>query len=159
MWAHDRQEERRLFEAFVDLVHERLGRDPGMHVYHYGAYEKSAMTQLMGAYATREDEVDRLLRRKVFVNLHTVVRQGLRAGVPSYSLKEVEALAEFSRQADVRSGTARHLAYEAFMETRAEERLAEIAPTTTRTVARRWRCVIGSSRSGRRARRGRQRLP
>jgi len=40
-----------------------------------------AITQLMGAYATREDEVDELLRRKVFVNLHTVVRQGLRAGV------------------------------------------------------------------------------
>src|SRR5688572_18016718 len=127
MWAHDRQEERRLFETFVDLVHERLGRDPGMHVYHYGAYEKSAMTQLMGAYATREDEVDQLLRRKVFVNLHTVVRQGLRAGVPGYSLKEVEALAEFSRRADVRSGTRAILAYETYTETRDEARLAEIA--------------------------------
>jgi len=35
----------------------------------------------MGAYATREDEVGELLRRKLFVNLHTVVRQGLRSGV------------------------------------------------------------------------------
>ena len=127
MWAHDRVEERRLFEAFVDLVHERLARDPDMHVYHYGAYEKVAMTQLMGVYATREDAVDDLLRRKVFVNLHTVVRQGLRAGVPSYSLKEVEALAEFVRKAELRSGTRAVLAYERWMDTRDAALLAEIA--------------------------------
>ena len=72
-----------------------------MHVYHYGTYENAALKQLMGSYATREDAVDELLRRNVFINLHTVVRQGLRAGVDSYSLKEVEALAAFERRADV----------------------------------------------------------
>src|SRR5439155_1526357 len=56
-WAHDRAGERRLFEDLVDLVHERLARDPGMHVYHYGAYEKTAITELMGVYATREEQV------------------------------------------------------------------------------------------------------
>ena len=127
LWAHDRAEERRLFETFVDLVHERLARDPGMHVYHYGVYEKAAITQLMGIYATREDAVDELLRRKIFVNLHTAVRQGLRAGVPSYSLKEVEALAQFARRADVKSGTRAVLAYEHWMETRDESLLASIA--------------------------------
>ena len=66
MWAHDRLGERRLFEGYVYLVHERLTRDAGMHVYHYGAYEKAATTQLMGVYATREDAVDELLRRKGF---------------------------------------------------------------------------------------------
>lgn len=127
MWARDRLEERHLFEAFVDLVHERLARDADMHVYHYGAYEKTAITQLMGAYASREDAVDELLRRKVFVNLHTVVRQGLRAGVPSYSLKEVEALAEFVRRADLRSGTRAVLAYERWMQTHDDTLLASIA--------------------------------
>jgi predicted RecB family nuclease len=117
-WAHDRHDERRLFEDFVDLVQERLARDPDMHVYHYGAYEKAAMTELMGIYATREDQVDDLLRREIFVNLHTVVRQGLRAGVPSYSLKEVEALAGFSRRADLRTGTDAVLTYERYMDTR-----------------------------------------
>ncbi|PYN24817.1 MAG: nuclease [Candidatus Rokuibacteriota bacterium] len=127
MWAHDRGQERRLFEDFVDLVHGRLARDPGMHIYHYGVYEKTALTELMGVYATREDAVDDLLRREVFVNLHTVVRQGLRAGVSSYSLKEVEALARFARQADIRSGTRAVLAYETFMQTRDEAALARIA--------------------------------
>ena len=99
-WAHTREDERRGFEALVDLFHQRLARHPDMHVYHYGAYETTAITQLMGVYATREDAVDQLLRRKVFVDLHRVVRQGLRAGVPTYSLKEVEALAGFQRSAD-----------------------------------------------------------
>lgn len=127
MWAHDRVEERRLFEAFVDLIHGRLARDPNMHVYHYGAYEKAALTQLMGAYATREDQVDELLRRKVFVNLHTVVRQGLRAGVPSYSLKDVEALAAFVRTADLRTGTRAVLTYERWMDTQDDTLLTKIA--------------------------------
>src|SRR5256712_835117 len=127
MWAHDRAQERRLFEDFVDLVHDRFARDPGMHIYHYGVYEKTALTELMGVYATREDAVDDLLRREVFVDLHTVVRQGLRAGVSSYSLKEIEALARFARQADIRSGTRAVLAYETFMQTRDEAALARIA--------------------------------
>ena len=42
--------------------------------------------------------MDDPLRQEVFVNLHTVVRQGLRAGVASCSLKEVEALARFARE-------------------------------------------------------------
>jgi len=42
--------------------------------------------------------VDDLLRQEVFVNLNTVVRQGLRAGVATCSLKEVEALARFARE-------------------------------------------------------------
>ncbi len=117
-WAHDRAGERRLFEDFVDLVHARLARDPGMHVYHYGVYERTAITELMGVCATREEEVDDLLRREVFVNLHTVVRQGLRAGVPSYSLKDVEALADFARHAEMHRGTEAVLAYERWMDSR-----------------------------------------
>ncbi|MHB8730840.1 MAG: TM0106 family RecB-like putative nuclease [bacterium] len=127
LWAHNRIGERQLFESFVDLVHARLAAHPDMHVYHYGAHERATITQLMGLYATREDEVDQLLRRKVFVNLHTVVRQGLRAGVRSYSLKEVEALTAFVRQADLRSGTPAVLAYERWIETRDQALLDKIA--------------------------------
>ncbi len=117
----------RMFEEFVDLVHARLAVDPAMHVYHYGTYENAALKQLMGTYATREDAVDDLLRRGVFVNLHTVVRQGLRAGVESYSLKEVEALVPYVRRADVRSGIGAVLAYEHWMSTRDDASLASIA--------------------------------
>ena len=127
IWAHDRAGERRAFEALLDFFHERLARHPDLHVYHYGAYEPTALKQLMGVYATREDAVDDLLRREVFVDLHGVVRQGLRAGVSSYSLKDVEALPAFRRQADVTTGTRAVLAYEQWMATRAAARLDEIA--------------------------------
>src|SRR4030095_2493241 len=70
---------------------------------------------------------DELLRRKVFVDLHAVVRQGVRAGVSSYSLKDVEALPAFRREADVTSGTRAVLTYEQWMHSRAEARLGEIA--------------------------------
>src|SRR4029450_2806830 len=80
-----------------------------------------------GVYATREDAMDALLRREIFCDLHSVVRQGLRAGVPSYSLKEVEALPAFRRQARVTSGTRAVLAYEEWMTTHAAARLEEIA--------------------------------
>src|SRR2546425_13102924 len=98
-----------------------------MHVYHYGAYETTAIGQLMGVYATREDAVDELLRREVFVDLHGVVRQALRAGVSSYSLKEIEALPAFRRRAGVATGTRAVLEYERWMDTRADALLQAIA--------------------------------
>jgi uncharacterized protein len=90
-WAHDRAAEKALFERFVDAMLERRARDPGMHVYHYGGYESGALKRLMQRHATREDEVDVLLRGRVLVNLYDhVVRQGIRASVESYSIKQLE---------------------------------------------------------------------
>ena len=68
-----------------------------MHVYHYAPYEPTALKRLMGRHATREEEVDRLLRGGVLVDLFRAVRQGLRASVESYSIKKIEALYGFRR--------------------------------------------------------------
>ena len=55
--------EKAAFEAFIDLVIERLDRDPAMHVYHYaGVRDRRRIKRLMQRHATREDEVDRILR-------------------------------------------------------------------------------------------------
>jgi len=72
---------------------DRLKTYPDMHVYHYAAYEPTAVKKLMGRHATREEEVDSLLRAGVFVDLFSVVRQGLRASVESYSIKKLEDFA------------------------------------------------------------------
>ena len=82
--------ERRTFERFIDLVVERLKADPELHVYHYAPYEPTAVKRLAGRYGTREEEVDRLLRGGVFVDLYRAVRQGVRASVESYSIKRLE---------------------------------------------------------------------
>ncbi len=116
-WAHDRAEEKRAFEDFVDLVHERLERDPSLHVYHYASYETSALKRLMGEYGTREDEIDDLLRRGVFVDLFKVVRQALRHSHPKYSLKNVETFF-MTREAELRAGDDSILMYEDWLETR-----------------------------------------
>jgi predicted RecB family nuclease len=126
-WAHDYGGERRAFEDFIDLVHARLARYPDLHVYHFGAYEQSAIKQLMGGYATRESEVDDLLRRKIFVNLFSIFRQALRAGVSSYSLKKLEPLFEFTRVAAVRSGMEAIVDYENWRESQDANFLGEIA--------------------------------
>jgi predicted RecB family nuclease len=110
-WAHDRDEERRVFEAVVDLFHERLRKDPGLHVYHYAAYEPSALKRLMSDFGTREREVDDLLRREVLVDLYAVVRQGLRISHPRYSIKNVEQF-YMRREAELRAGDDSILLYE-----------------------------------------------
>jgi predicted RecB family nuclease len=92
LWAHDPAAEKAAFESFIDTVTARRERHPDMHVYHYAAYEPAAMKRLMGRYATREDEVDTLLRAGVFVDLYNLVRQSVRVGVESYSIKKLEPL-------------------------------------------------------------------
>ena len=46
-------EEKRAFEQLIDIIVERRGLDPGMHVFHYAPYEPTAMKRLMGRYGTR----------------------------------------------------------------------------------------------------------
>jgi predicted RecB family nuclease len=96
-WAFSREEERRAFERFVDFVIARLKAHPDLHIYHYAPYEPAALKRLMGRYASREDEIDQLLRSRRFVDLYGVVRNGLRASVESYSIKRLEPLYGFAR--------------------------------------------------------------
>ena len=97
-WAFSRAHEKDVFERFVDFVTERLKRYPDLHIYHYAPYEPSALKRLMGRYATREEEIDRMLRSKLFVDLFGVVRHGIRASVESYSIKKLEPLYQYIRQ-------------------------------------------------------------
>jgi predicted RecB family nuclease len=96
-WALDRAAERSGFEAAVDAIMRQWAADPNMHVYHYGAYEPGALKRLMGRYASREAEIDRLLRGGRIVDLHAIVKQTLRASVEEYSIKNLEPLYGFER--------------------------------------------------------------
>ena len=98
LWALSYEDEKRSFERFVDWVRARWEAHPDMHIYHFAPYEPSAMKRMMGRHATREEEVDRMLRAGLFVDLHRVVRGGLRASVESYSIKELEKFFEYTRE-------------------------------------------------------------
>ncbi|HEX5031850.1 MAG TPA: TM0106 family RecB-like putative nuclease, partial [Candidatus Eisenbacteria bacterium] len=97
IWALDRSVERIAFEVFIDEVMARWQQYPDMHVYHYAAYEPAALKRLMGRHATRESEIDGMLRAGLFVDLHTVVRQSMRASVEEYSIKRLEPVFGYER--------------------------------------------------------------
>ena len=96
-WSFTPEEEKHAFEWIVDEIIRRRDADPAMHVYHFAAYEPVKFKWLMGRYTTREDEIDRLLRAGVFVDLHTIFKQAVRAGVEEYSLKSLEPFHNFHR--------------------------------------------------------------
>src|SRR5690606_18075069 len=100
-WAFTRAEEKKAFEAFVDFVMARWEDDPGLHIYHYAPYEPAALKRLMGRYATREEEIDRMLRAGLFVYLYQVVRHAVRASVESYSIKQLEPFCGYEREKDL----------------------------------------------------------
>ncbi len=89
-WAHSFDREQTLTEQLVDDLIGRIEADPGMHVYHYAAYEQTALKRLTGRHGTRETELDTLLRGERFVDLYAVVRGGIRISKPSYSIKKLE---------------------------------------------------------------------
>ena len=129
-WAFDRVGEKRAFEELIDFITARRAERPGLHVYHYNHYEPTAVDhlselhetrqeavgRLMGRFATREDEVDELFRLGVFVDLYRVVRQGLQAGVESYSIKRLEPLCGYSRLVGLRDATVALVEFEAGLE-------------------------------------------
>ncbi|WCA60513.1 TM0106 family RecB-like putative nuclease [Agrobacterium tumefaciens] len=96
-WAFSREDEKANFERFIDFVMARLEQHPDLHIYHFAPYEPAALKRLMGRYASREEEIDFLLRSKRFVDLYGVVRNALRASVESYSIKKLEPLYGFTR--------------------------------------------------------------
>ena len=102
LWARTLEEECAAFERFIDVATETRGRNPAAHIYHFAPYEPAALKRLMGRYATREVELDELLRGKAFVDLHTVVKRALLAGVERYSIKDLEPLFDYSREQDLR---------------------------------------------------------
>ena len=144
-WAFDRRDEKRAFEELIDFITERRARCPGLHVYHYNHYEptsidhltelhgtrQEAVGRLTGRFATREDEVDDLFRAGVFVDLYRVVRQGLQAGVESYSIKRFEPLCGYQRRVGLRAATDSLIAFEAAL----EDGTASTAPARRGTSA------------------------
>ena len=114
-WGHSRADEKVAFEGFIDFVMERWQADPTMHVYHYAAYERGRIGMLATRHATREVEVDRILRGELFVDLYAAVRQSLRIGVDSYSIKALEPSYDFTRVVSLKDAGSSMVAYEAYI--------------------------------------------
>ena len=132
-WAWTEEDEQQAFVAFIDRCIQTRARDAEFHVYHFGAYEPTTLKRLAGRYAVRQDALDLLLKEERFVNLHTIVRQSIRAGVESYSLKQLEQYCGFARTLPLEDAN-RHLhAVEAALEADAA---ATVHPESRQAVER-----------------------
>ena len=118
VWAHDPDYEKQAFETFIDRVTELRSIHPELHIYHYAPHELSKLRSLSVQYATREEEVDELLRGNVLVDLFAVVRHAMQVGEDGYSLKKLERHHDFARlEHRVREGGGSIVAYERWLET------------------------------------------
>ena len=131
-WALSRVDEKRAFETFVDFVMARWQEFPNLHVYHYAPYEPAALKRLMGRYATREEEIDRLLRAGVFVDLYQIVRHALRASVESYSIKRLEPFYGFTRAVPLSDANAALATFQAKIELGDEASITDGVKATIR---------------------------
>ena len=131
-WALTRADEKRAFEKFVDFVMARWALFPSLHVYHYAPYEPAALKRLMGRYATREEEIDRMLRAGLFVDLYQIVRHSLRASVESYSIKRMEPFYTFSREIPLADANAALANFQAHLELSDAPSIADDIKATVR---------------------------
>ena len=124
IWARTPEEERAAFERFIDLATEIRTRNSQAHIYHFAPYEPTALKRLMGRYATREVELDELLRARSLVDLHTVTKRALVAGVERYSIKDLEPFFGYKREQDLRqAATSRRMVENAISEEDADQAL------------------------------------
>lgn len=124
--AHNRDEERKAFENFMDFVTQRLKRYPSAHIYHYASYEETALKRLMCLHGTRESQVDDLLRNRKLVDLYKVVRESIRISEPKYSIKNVETFYSEKREGQVTNAMASLVFYEKWLVTKDQEILDQI---------------------------------
>jgi predicted RecB family nuclease len=127
IWAHDPVQEKAAFEVAMRLFVDQAARHPGAHIYHYAAYETTALKRLAMRHATMEEELDQLLRQRRFVDLYRVVVQALRASTESYSLKDLEVLYWRDRAGGVKTATDSIVEYERWCVDRNDAILASIA--------------------------------
>ncbi|UGA43034.1 TM0106 family RecB-like putative nuclease [Bradyrhizobium quebecense] len=127
IWAHNPADEKVAFEKLMRLLIEQVRRHPNAHIYHYAAYETTALKRLAMRYATMEAELDQLLRERRFVDLYRAVVQAMRASTESYSIKDLEALYWRARSGEVRTASDSIVEYERWCLTKDNAILDSIA--------------------------------
>src|SRR5690606_16211822 len=99
-----------------DLFEAHIARFPYARIYHYAAYEQTALKRLAMKYATREAQLDQMLRDHRFVDLYAVVRHAIRASTESYSLKDLEKIYWGKRSGEVTNAGDSIVEYERWRE-------------------------------------------
>ena len=131
IWGADRASEKKAFQQFIDFAMDRWNKYPNLNIYHYGIYEPSAIKRLAGRHATRSTEVDKLLRGLRFIDLHAIIKEGLKASVERYSLKDLEGFTDYERKIDLPLASASRRSLECALEL---NELSSLAPETSKII-------------------------
>jgi predicted RecB family nuclease len=117
LWAHDLAQEKAALRSLFDLFEARIAAFPEARIYHYAPYEITALRKLVTRHGTGEAQLDRWLRERRFVDLFAVVRGGVFASEPSYSIKDMEAFYDLPRTGGVTTAGGSVVAYNRWRET------------------------------------------
>ncbi|OJF90785.1 nuclease [Rhizobium sp. 58] len=125
-WGHDHAAEAEALSELLTFFRDRLTANPAARIYHYAAYEITALRRLTTKYWIGEAFLDRLLRERRFVDLFAVVRGGLIGSERNYSIKSMEAFYGRVREGEVKTAGGSVVAYERWRETGEQQILDEI---------------------------------
>jgi len=125
-WGHDHVAEAQALSELLAFFRDRLDAHPAARIYHYAAYEITALRRLTTKYGIGEAFLDRLLRERRFVDLFAVVRGGLIGSERNYSIKSMEAFYGRVREGEVKTAGGSVVAYERWRETGEQQILDEI---------------------------------
>lgn len=125
-WGHDHAAEAQALSELLAFFRDRLDAHPAARIYHYAAYEITALRRLTTKYGIGEAFLDRLLRERRFVDLFAVVRGGLIGSEANYSIKSMEAFYGRKREGEVKTAGGSVVAYERWRETGDQQILDEI---------------------------------
>lgn len=124
-WAFSRAQERAALEDFLTRAVARLEEAEGFHVYHFGQYEPSALKRLVAIHGVGTAELDHLLKHRVFVDLHQITVQSVRASVSSYSIKSLEEVVGFERDVPLKEAGRKRAELEAALTFGAFEKITD----------------------------------
>ena len=125
-WGHDHAAEARALSDLIGFFRNHIASYPNARIYHYAAYEITALRRLTTKYGIGEAFLDRLLRERRFVDLFAVVRGGLIGSEANYSIKSMEAFYGRKRDGEVKTAGGSVVAYERWRETGDQKILDEI---------------------------------
>lgn len=125
-WGHDHSAEAQALSELLAFFRDRLDAHPAARIYHYAAYEITALRRLTTKYGIGEAFLDRLMRERRFVDLFAVVRGGLIGSEANYSIKSMEAFYGRKRDGEVKTAGGSVVAYERWRETGDQQILDEI---------------------------------
>ena len=125
-WGHDHAAEAQALSELLSFFRDCLDAHPAARIYHYAAYEITALRRLTTKYGIGEAFLDRLMRERRFVDLFAVVRGGLIGSEANYSIKSMEAFYGRKRDGEVKTAGGSVVAYERWRETGDQQILDEI---------------------------------